>query len=1115
MYSLINTRSAFSMGRSILSVEDIVDAANQYGYKQVAMLDDATISGMTKLFDKARKLEEPIKAVIGVNIRVYDDPTYRPPSKRSGEASKKNEFWEAKLYVKNEKGLKALFRLLTVANSEDYFYYAPRVGIKELVVALKSDGLILSTGDFFSLFQHSNHKKIYQALVKHVEARNRFVELIPAKSAYFDKINSIAAQNAIESDSKVIFSRPALYKEGADEARDVMSYIIGHGKAKSRLRDIPFIRDFSILPPSEMEKHVATMEHNLSHLGSFIDSSQDIFNDCTYEWTKQAMCLPKMADDEFAELIKLCKEGWKHRLERPVFGYKPSDDVLPEYKQRLQYELKVLKDMGFDRYFLLVRDVIMWSKENDILVGPARGSAAGSLVAYLIGITDVDPLRFGLIFERFLNPDRLDYPDIDTDFMSSRRQEVIDWMFDKYGHDKVAGINNYTMLGTASSIRDVGRIFDVSNDDLKCTRGIELGMTLDEAKELPEIKRYAELHPKEFEISQQLDGAMRSLGRHAAGVVVAGEPLVERAVVERRKGEQSVNWDKRVVEDFGLIKLDILGLSTLDIIQIAKDKIKARHGKELDLLSIPLDDEKVLQMFAEGKTVGVFQFTSSGMRALLKELGEGGRKLTFEDVYAATALYRPGPLQSGMTEEYVKIKQGIVKPHYEHPKMEDALRETRGIIIYQEQVMQIARDLCGYTMGESDHLRKVMGKKLPEEMEKQRDKFVSGAVKHSDMDEDHASHLFDQIAEFAGYGFNKSHSCSYTLISYICQYLKCYYPAEFFAASLSIAKEDALTPIVKDAAENGVFVVPPCINNSTDTFEIGYDEKREQHILYAPLNRVKQVSEKGTQMILSARERVGGRFKSKNHFLESIEKRYCNKRAQENLDAVGAFCDIDPDAIDPRHPDRLKDQKELIPNLMLNNVKASRGLDVKSVKEELAKLCEEIKAEGLDEEGFTTDVNPVIPNFGARPKFMMITDCASFSEHQAGKFADGKSFGYTKSALEAAGLKKSEGYYTGVVKAKKKDKQLTSDEINRWIDYLYREMDLLKPSVVVCAGGAAIRALCPDVKGGWETLAGQVVYDVKRDCSIYFAPNPQMTYVKPEVQNILDEIFCEVAEALS
>ncbi|GAL23056.1 DNA polymerase III alpha subunit [Vibrio maritimus] len=550
MNSLINTRSTFSMGRSILPVERIIELAQTNGYQQVALADDATVSGMTSLFNKVRTLDEPIKAIIGVNIKVFDDPAYRPPSKKSGEKAKPNEFWEAKLYVKNEDGLKALFRLLTAANSEEYFYYTPRIGIKELVIALKSDGLILTTGDFFSLFQHSNYQRIYSALVKHVSASNRFIELIPVQSAYFDRVNEIAAHSAIESDAKVVFSRPALYEAGADEARDVMSYIIGHGSATHRLRSVPFNRDFVIQPSDELGLECKAMLDKLEKVGAFVDSSSDLFDACSYEWTKQPMCLPQMAEDEFNELVRLCKEGWKERLEREIFGFKPDKAALPEYKERLQYELKVLRDMGFDRYFLLVRDVIMWSKENDIMVGPARGSAAGSLVAYLIGITDVDPLRFGLIFERFLNPDRLDYPDIDTDFMSSRRQEVIDWITATFGEENVAGINNYTTLGSASAIRDVGRMYGISQDELKCTRGIEQGMSLENAKELPEVAKYAVNNPKPFSISEQLDGSMRSLGRHAAGVVVAGEPLIERAVVEKRKGDASVCWDKQVVEDW-------------------------------------------------------------------------------------------------------------------------------------------------------------------------------------------------------------------------------------------------------------------------------------------------------------------------------------------------------------------------------------------------------------------------------------------------------------------------------------------------------------------------------------------------------------------------------------
>ncbi|BCK65708.1 DNA-directed DNA polymerase [Aeromonas caviae] len=1110
---LTNVRSHFSMGRAVSSVDQLTSKAKELGYKSVILTDDATISGMTDLF-KSLPEESGVRAVIGTSIKVFDDPTYRPPPKKSGIAAKPNHFWEAKLLVRNEDGLKALFTLLTKARSEENFYYEPRIGVLDLVKALRSDGLIVTTGDFFSLFAHCKADKIYAALEKHVPAHQRVIELVPLKSAYFDRVNSIASQKALESDSRVMYSRPILYAdEGHDEARDVMSYIIGQGSATHPLRNIPYHRDLHMMTPADLE--IALLEWR-KHSGIELrDDTQSIVDDCLYRWEKQGMCLPQMAEDEFGELTRLCMDGFRARLTKPVFGYQPPADKLVEYRDRLKYELGILRAMRFDRYFLLIRDIIDWSKKNEIMVGPARGSAGGSLVAFLIGVTDVDPIRFGLIFERFLNPDRLDYPDVDTDFMSSRRHEVINYITERFGADHVAGISNYSTLGAASAIRDVARIHNLPQMDYSCTKVIDQGMSLEDAKELPEISKYAALHPKEFAISEALEGAMRSLSRHAAGIVVAGEPLTRRSAVEVRNGEQTVNWDKQVVEDFGLIKLDILGLSTLDTLNLARAKIRERHKVDLDFTSIPLDDKEVLQAFAAGETAGVFQFVSHGMKQLLKDLAEGGRSLSFEDIYAATALFRPGPLQSGMTEEYVRIKQGIVRPTYAHPKMEDALRETRGVIVYQEQVMQIARDLCGYTMGESDLLRKVMGKKLPEEMEKQREKFVQGAIDTSGLDPERASELFDQIAQFAGYGFNKSHSVAYTLISYLCMWVKVHYPAEFFAASLSIAKEDELPSIVKDAEKSKIYVVPPCVNKSTDSFEIGYDAMREQHILYAPLQSVKQVSDNGVRSILNAREAQGGRFKSKEHFIESVERRLVNKRVQENLELVGAFCAIEPGSLDPRHPDRLRDQKVLLPNLMLRTVKASRPILIdEHVESQLEVLFDDMRKMGLDDEGLTVGPQPVIPSYGKRPKFMFITDAPSYSECVSRKFADGKSFNYTLSSLKEAELKKSDGYYTALVKTKKADKQLSTEEINTWSSFIDAEIELLKPPVIIAAGGAIARHLCPDVKGGWEAIAGTSVYDVKRDCTIIFSPNPQMVYAKPDVQTVLDNIMCDVAEML-
>lgn len=722
---LNNVRSHFSMGRAVSPVKSLAKKAAELGYESMILTDDATVSGMTDLF-KALPEDSGVKPVIGVSIKVFDDPKYRPPSKKSGIPAKPNGFWEPKLLVMNEEGLRALFELLTKAKSEENFYYEPRIGLLDLVQALKGGGLIMTTGDFHSLFAHKKAKQIYSALVKHVPAHQRVIELVPLKSAYFDRINLIAHDSAIESDSRVMLSRPVLYlEEEQSEARDVMSYIMGHGTATHYLRSVPYNRDMCLMPPAQLESEILSWRESTGI--QLKDCSSEIVDQCHYVWQKQDMCLPQMAEDEFAELKRLCVEGFKTRLTTKVFGYTPPADKMDEYKSRLMYELGVLRDMRFDRYFLLIRDIIVWSKSNGIMVGPARGSAGGSLVAFLIGITDVDPIRFGLIFERFLNPDRLDYPDVDTDFMSSRRHEVIHYITERYGEDRVAGISNYTTLGAASAIRDVARVHEVPLSELSCTKGIDQGMTLADAKELPEISKFAAARPHMFKISESLEGTIRSLGRHAAGIVVAGEPLVLRSEVETRNGERTVNWDKQVVEDFGLIKLDILGLSTLDTLMLAKQKVKERHKLELDLTSIPLDDKKVLEAFAAGDTSGIFQFVSHGMKQLLKDLSEGGRSLTFEDIYAATALFRPGPLQSGMTEEYVKIKQGFVKPHYPHPRAEAALKTTRGIMVFQEQTMQLSRDLAGFSMAESDKIRKAIGKKDAALMDSIGGKFVEQA----------------------------------------------------------------------------------------------------------------------------------------------------------------------------------------------------------------------------------------------------------------------------------------------------------------------------------------------------------------------------------------------------
>nr|WP_151708877.1 hypothetical protein [Acinetobacter brisouii] len=362
-------------------------------------------------------------------------------------------------------------------------------------------------------------------------------------------------------------------------------------------------------------------------------------------------------------------------------------------------------------------------------------NCGGSLVAYLLGITEVDPIRFGLIFERFINPERLDLPDADLDFASSVRHKVVDYLVNKYGEDHVAGISNYATLASASALRDTGRIFDLTPLELSATKlvlkehGSHVGLE-ESAKAVPEIEKFKNDYPTVWKHANKLVGTIKSFGQHAAGIIVAGEPIVNRAVVETRGDNPIVNWDKRCVELFGLVKMDLLGLSTLDTLDIARKYIKERHGAEVDLLKIPLDDPKTMNAFANGDTTGIFQLESKGMRQLLKNIAKGG-SMTFEDVTAATALYRPGPMDSGLLDDYVAVKQGMKPIEYDHPNMVNALKDTLGVIIYQEQVMKVAVDFAGFTNAEADALRKAMGKKSPEAMAKMEEKFVKGAVEKS------------------------------------------------------------------------------------------------------------------------------------------------------------------------------------------------------------------------------------------------------------------------------------------------------------------------------------------------------------------------------------------------
>lgn len=1118
----LSVRSDFSVGNSLLQVDHIIDEAKKHGYKSVALVDDMSIHNLVDFSNKAKKAG--IKPIIGCRLRVVDDPTYRKPAKSSGEKEKANPLAMIKVYAVDETGINSLLKLLSKANSREYFYYHSRVGWKDV---MELEGVIVTTGDFYNVFGHP----MYNDIVGNLKDRfgDRFyVELTPIDTPLFDTLNGRALKEAAETGVETLVTYPFMYRDDADAPTlEVLNVIANQQKMSTTWRPRQFVKDFGFKPGIELGKRmVAAHKRQVQWNGMNAPAAwkqglaniEKVAAACTYEFKKQPVSLPTMAANEFEALGKKCIEGWKRRFTQPILGHMPAPADIPVYQARLKYELSVLKKMGFAGYFLLVEDLVMWAKNNGIIVGPGRGSVGGSLVAYLIGITDVDPIRFNLLFERFINPERLDLPDADLDFMSTRRHEVITYLAEKYGKDRVAGISNFSTLASASALRDTGRVYELDNLTLSATKLVpkEHGQSYnlsDAAKAVPELEKFRDEQSEVWGHALKLEGVMRSFGKHAAGVVVAGEPLVNRAVVETRNADDEVpvvNWDKRFVEEWGLVKMDILGLSTLDVLEIARQYIKERHGKNISYVNLPLEEPDIMEAFARGDTTGVFQFESGGMRKLLGDLAKGG-PLTFEDITAATALYRPGPMDSGLMEDFVQIKQGNRSPYYEHPNMEAALKDTYSVIVYQEQVMQLAVDLAGFSRTEADHLRKAMGKKDKDKMAAMRDQWIKGCDAKSGMADDVAGDLFDKIEAFAGYGFNRSHAVEYSVISYWTMWLRVRYPAEYFAACLSIVGEDKLTGLVNDARDYGIELLPPDINLSSDRFTIPDDK----HLL-APFSAVKGISENTARRIVELRNIEGGKFRDLAHFEAVCTKvgSKVNVKVRGVLDLVGALVPLDPSQKPPRDMSRRKDQIELMPGLMVDTVKADRTTDTKEpfLRSKIIHIIQDYRGcQGCD---LHTQPHPAA-RMGGTVKFMVVSDCPTWQEEKADKFLEGDAANSVKQAIKAAGLKPGDGYFTSLVKAKKNDKFLTNAQINGCAQFFDRELELIRPPIIVALGSAAIKRLLPGVKGSTAELAGKVIFDPKLDASIVCGINAQQVHFDASKQVILDEVFAKVADILS
>jgi DNA polymerase-3 subunit alpha len=1115
MEPILAARSSFSIGESILSVERLVDSAVAVGAKAIALTDNMSITGLIDFTKQAKKRE--VQPIIGCRLRFVDNPAWR----KTREDKKKPPFYYLTYYVLSEKGLKALFKLLTLANSEARFYSEAKLGFDDLfdaLTTLSEEDVAITSGDMHSIVTHERASEILLCLKAALGPSNVFLTLNPIDTPLFDTCNKLAITLADELGLPTLVTRPVCYEEGDDEAAEIMGAIAANTDIYSTWHKTPAFRNLYPHDERSFAKEVIEAKKRLVKRGldtKLVDekfrkgmkATETLQALAKYQWEKAPISLPKLADDEYERVKELCLKGWRTRFQTPVFGHIPSADEQRDlYGPRLRYELQTLKNLGFSAYFLLVHDVVDFAKSSGILVGPGRGSVGGSLVAYLMGITECDPIRFGLIFERFINPDRIDLPDADLDIMSERRYEVIDYLTKKYGAERVSGISNYNSLGAASAIRDVSRMSKLPEAEYNCSKFAPKKhgamIPLSEAANITaEIGKFRDKNPGIWKWCLTLEGAIKAMGRHAGGIVVGGCDLTERAVVERRKDGATVCWDKQIVEDQGLVKMDILGLINLDMIFLAQEYIFERHGKRLDLLAIPLDDPKVLESFAKGLTTAIFQFESGGMRRLLKELGKDGT-ITFDDISAAMALYRPGPMETGMMDDYWKRKQGLQTVEYDHPLMEKPLKPTYGVMVYQEQVMQVARDIAGYSMADADKLRKIMGKKLPEEMAKERGKFVDGCVATVSMDADEAAALFDKIEGFAGYGFNKSHSVEYSLISYQSMYLKTHYPVEFFAAALSLLKDDKLADILKDAKRFNIEINTPDINISTDRFEILTATK-----LSIPFNRVLGISGKACGAILTARK--GGAFTSKADFEARVEKRACNSGKREVLDKVGAFARLEPSQPPADDPSRIKDQRELIPGLIAQAVPIDRELQRDPLT--IRKLLRTVDAW---REELITDGVCVRPHMGKNAKIMVVFDAPSSAEERFGQMArGGYAWEQTAHAMGEIGWSQGDLYVTSLLKRPKVSaRAITARELAMHEPWLAEEIAILKPPVIVALGATTTRHFIPDLKGKASEQAGKIVYLNDIDANLIIGFSPGEIWHNPDRLSLLEEVFFQAMQ---
>jgi DNA polymerase-3 subunit alpha len=887
-FTHLHLHTDYSLLDGACDVDKLVNRVADIGQQAVAITDHGNIYGAVHFFDAAKK--RSVKPILGCELYICKKDDHRADPQG-------DDYNHLLVLAENEEGYRNLVRITSEASLYG-FYRKPRVSKKYL--AEHSEGLIgfsgCLAGELCENLMAGKYEAAKATAGQYQEIfgkGNFFLEIQDQGLELEKKIHADLFRLEKELGIPLVATNDSHYLcEDDSHAHEVLLCV----QTASSIHDP---KRFKFDSDQFYVKTAAEMEKLFSHSPEVVSRTMQFAERCNLKLSKVDNPFPEFAVppghtiDSYFEQV--CREGFKKRLATSIRHLQDHGllrQPISEYEARLEREISIIKQMKFPGYFLIVWDFIRYAREHGIPVGPGRGSAAGSLATYCMEITDIDPLQNALLFERFLNPERVSMPDIDIDFDMNRRGEVIEYVTRKYGREQVAQIITFNTMAAKAAIKDVGRALDMPYGDVDRIAKLvptTIGVTIEQALEdSPPLQEAYESNPQVKELidtAKKLEGLVRGAGVHAAGVVIAPRPLTDLVPVSRSKNDEIVTaYDMKAVEKMGLLKMDFLGLTTLTVIDDCLKLIKRNQGEELDMAKVPLDDHTTYEkVFHRALTSGVFQFESGGMRDVLRRY----KPTTVEDLTALNALYRPGPIQGGMIDDFIERKWGRRKVEYELPPLEAILKETLGVIVYQEQVMQIANVLAGYSLGEADLLRRAMGKKNPEEMAEQRDRFVSGALEKG-FPKDKVVRIFDLMEQFAGYGFNKSHSAAYALLAYHTAYLKTHYPVEFMAALLTseISKPENVVKYIKECREMEIPVEPP------DVIFSDADFTPHGKAIRFGLTAIKNVGRNAIDSILTARNELAEQkktFASFWEFCEKVDLRLMNKRVVESLIKSGAL----------------------------------------------------------------------------------------------------------------------------------------------------------------------------------------------------------------------------------